>query len=39
VSEGTPPLVDGRAGRATVELFTAIYRSNRDRMPVRFPLR
>jgi UDP-N-acetyl-2-amino-2-deoxyglucuronate dehydrogenase len=38
VAEGVPPLVDGSAGRATVELFTAIYRSNRDRTPVRFPL-
>ncbi|MCL1895563.1 MAG: Gfo/Idh/MocA family oxidoreductase [Clostridiales bacterium] len=32
------PLVDGMAGRQTVELFTAIYRSNRDRAPVAFPL-
>ena len=32
------PLVTGEEGRKTVELFTAIYRSNRDRRPVRFPL-
>jgi len=38
VALGEPPLVDGAAGRATVELFTAIYRSDRDRRPVRFPL-
>ena len=32
------PLVDGAAGRRTVELFTAIYRSTRDNQPVKFPL-
>ena len=32
------PAVDGREGRKHVELFTAIYRSQRDRSPVRFPL-
>jgi UDP-N-acetyl-2-amino-2-deoxyglucuronate dehydrogenase len=32
------PLVTGEAGRKTVELFTAIYRSSRDNLPVRFPL-
>jgi predicted dehydrogenase len=32
------PLVDGAAGRRTVELFTAIYRSTRDNKPVKFPL-
>jgi UDP-N-acetyl-2-amino-2-deoxyglucuronate dehydrogenase len=32
------PAVDGREGRKHVELFTAIYRSQRDRKPVRFPL-
>ncbi|NCB31106.1 MAG: Gfo/Idh/MocA family oxidoreductase [Clostridia bacterium] len=35
---GREPLVTLRAGRKTVELFTAIYRSNRDRKPVKFPL-
>jgi len=38
VKEGAQPFVDGIAGRQTVELFTAIYRSNRDKVPVTFPL-
>jgi predicted dehydrogenase len=33
------PSVTGVAGRRTVELFTAIYRSTRDNMPVKFPLK
>ncbi len=33
-----PPVVDGEAGRKTVELFTAIYRSNRDNAVIKFPL-
>ncbi len=33
-----PPLVTGEHGRRTVELFTAIYRANRDRCSIRFPL-
>ena len=37
--KGTKPLIDGEEGRKTVELFTAIYRSNRDRAPVKFPLK
>ena len=32
------PVVDGREGRKVVELFTAIYRSQRDGKPVQFPL-
>ena len=32
------PSVTGEDGRRTVELFTAIYRSSRDNMPVKFPL-
>ncbi len=32
------PLISLRAGRKTVELFTAIYRSNRDHKAVKFPL-
>jgi predicted dehydrogenase len=39
VQSGVRPLVDVAAGRRTVELFTAIYRSNRDKMPVTFPLK
>lgn len=33
-----PLAVDGREGRKHVELFSAIYRSQRDRAPVKFPL-
>jgi predicted dehydrogenase len=32
------PLVTGADGRITVEIFTALYRSNRDRKPIRFPV-
>ncbi len=32
------PMVTGEDGRVTVEIFTAIYRSNRDRKPVNWPL-
>ncbi|MDR1376232.1 MAG: Gfo/Idh/MocA family oxidoreductase [Synergistaceae bacterium] len=35
--DGRPPLVDGYAGRRTVELFTAIYRSRKGGV-VKFPL-
>ena len=38
VMNGTKPLIDGVEGKKTVEIFTAIYRSNRDRAPVKFPL-
>ncbi len=33
------PVVNGEAGRKTVELFTAIYKSTRENAPVRFPIR
>jgi UDP-N-acetyl-2-amino-2-deoxyglucuronate dehydrogenase len=33
------PLVTGEAGRKTVELFSAIYRSTRDNIPIKFPLK
>jgi predicted dehydrogenase len=36
--QGREPAVTGREGRKHVELFTAIYRSQRDGRPVRFPL-
>lgn len=39
IINGKKPLVDGEEGRKTVELFTAIYRSNRDKKPIRFPLK
>jgi UDP-N-acetyl-2-amino-2-deoxyglucuronate dehydrogenase len=38
VREDRPPLVTGEDGRIVVEMFTAIYRSNRDRRPIKFPL-
>jgi predicted dehydrogenase len=38
VRDGRPPLVTGEQGRVVVEMFTAIYRSNKDRRPIRFPL-
>lgn len=39
ISKNTEPSVTGEAARRTVELFTAIYRSTRDNMPVKFPLK
>ena len=39
VVNGTRPLIDGEDGRKTVEIFTAIYRSTRDGVPVKFPLK
>jgi UDP-N-acetyl-2-amino-2-deoxyglucuronate dehydrogenase len=38
VSAGRPPAVDGHEGRKVVEIITAIYRAQRDRRPVAFPL-
>lgn len=38
ILEKRSPAVDGDEGRKHVEIFTAIYRSQRDRKPVRFPL-
>jgi UDP-N-acetyl-2-amino-2-deoxyglucuronate dehydrogenase len=39
IIEDREPLVSGEEGRKTVELFTAFYLSNRDRVPVRFPIK
>lgn len=39
IIQDTKPLIDGEDGRRTVEIFTAIYRSNRDKKPVNFPLK
>ncbi len=39
VLEGRDPLITGQEGRVTVEIFTAIYRSTRDRQPVSWPLK
>jgi predicted dehydrogenase len=38
VLAGRSPMVSGAEGRKTVEIFTAVYRSQRDGRPVRFPL-
>ena len=38
ILENRPPLVTEDDGRRTVELFTAVYRSQRDRSPVTFPI-
>ena len=38
ILEGREPAVSGIEGRKHVELFTAIYRSQRDNRPVKFPL-
>jgi predicted dehydrogenase len=32
------PMISGEEGRKTVEIFTAIYRSQRENLPIRFPL-
>ena len=38
ILEDRDPMVTGTQGRVTVEIFTAIYRSQRDRKPIKFPL-
>jgi predicted dehydrogenase len=38
VSEDRAPMVDGAAGRQVVELFTAVYRSQREHAALRLPL-
>jgi UDP-N-acetyl-2-amino-2-deoxyglucuronate dehydrogenase len=38
IMEDREPLVTGEEGRKTVELFTAVYRCDRDRRPISFPL-
>jgi UDP-N-acetyl-2-amino-2-deoxyglucuronate dehydrogenase len=38
LGNNSEPFVTGDFGRKTVELFTAIYRSTHDNMPVKFPL-
>jgi UDP-N-acetyl-2-amino-2-deoxyglucuronate dehydrogenase len=39
IIEGRSPLVTGEEGRKTVEIFTALYRSQRDGKPVKFPVK
>ena len=38
IAENRGPLVTAKEGRKTVELFTALYRSSKERQPVRWPL-
>jgi predicted dehydrogenase len=38
VLEGRPPMVTGEEGRVVVEMFTAVYRSQKERRPIKFPL-
>jgi UDP-N-acetyl-2-amino-2-deoxyglucuronate dehydrogenase len=38
IGSNSEPAVSGADGRKTVELFTAIYRSSNENMPVKFPL-
>jgi len=38
LNENRDPSVTGVEGRKTVEIFTAIYRSSRDNIPIKFPL-
>jgi predicted dehydrogenase len=38
ILDGRPPMVTGEEGRKTVEIVAAIYLSQRERRPVRFPL-
>jgi predicted dehydrogenase len=39
IKKDKEPMVTGEHGRKTVELFTAIYRSQRDQKPIKFPLK
>jgi predicted dehydrogenase len=39
IMAGREPAITGEDGRKTVEIFTAIYRSQRDGKPVQFPLK
>ena len=39
IGNNSEPLVTGESGRKTVELFAAIYRSSRDNISVKFPLK
>ena len=38
ILEDRNPLITGQEGRITVELFTAVYRSQREKKPIRFPV-
>ena len=38
IQQDRSPAISGREGRVTVEIFSAIYRSQRDRVPISFPV-
>ncbi|MGZ5384185.1 MAG: Gfo/Idh/MocA family protein [Acidimicrobiia bacterium] len=38
IAEDRMPMVDGEEGRKVVEMITAVYRSQRDQRPIRFPV-
>jgi predicted dehydrogenase len=38
ILDNRPPLVTGEEGRIVVEMFTAIYRSQKKRAPIKFPV-
>lgn len=38
ILNGTTPLITGEEARKTVEIFTGLYRSQKTREPIRFPL-
>ncbi len=39
IVDDRPPIVDGAEGRKVVEMITALYRSQRDGLPIKFPVR
>jgi len=39
IIEDREPAVTGEQGRKTVEIFSAVYRSQRDKKPIKFPLK
>jgi len=39
IVENREPVINGEAGRRSVELFTAVYRSQRHHQPIAFPLK
>lgn len=38
VLNNTDPMITGKEGRKTVEIFTAIYRSTKENVPIRWPI-
>ena len=39
ILEDHDPMITGEEARKSVEIFTAVYRSQRDRIPIKFPLK